>query len=254
MKKSTNVANEVILNAALVDKTYKDADAMNAIKNADLRKHIEEYASAETSAQSSVWSMVKAIGQAAYCIKSDFGSDKAFADFMGLTQSAVNKQKRLSKYADDCIARGLTASNAMELLPILGMIESRVHMDDRKATIETVLDMVNARMTQKEIRAVVKKLFIDRDTQALVILDDKAEKDETATNTDETATNTDETATSTDETAASTDEKPVQKKGFYTIPVLYNGAVVPFTVKLKKADAQKIADFCTNVLGIAKED
>lgn len=254
MKKNANVANEVILNAALVDKTYKDADAMNAIKNADLRKHIEEYASAETSAQSSVWSMVKAIGQAAYCIKSDFGSDKSFADFMGLTQSAVNKQKRLSKYADECIARGLTASNAMELLPILGMIESRVHLDDRKATIDTVLDMVNARMTQKEIRAIVKNLFIDRDTQALVILDEKENQDETAASTDETAASMEETAAGKEETAVNADEKAVQKKGFYTIPVLYNGAVVPFTVKLKKVDAQKIAEFTTNVLGIAKED
>ena len=82
-------------------------------------------------------------------IKSDFGSDQAFADFMNMSRSDVNKLKRVSKLEDVAKNHGLTVSKAYELLPLQSV-------DDLSIAQFLIDNNINEKTTQKELRELVK--------------------------------------------------------------------------------------------------
>lgn len=138
--------NDVIANAALVDKTYQDMESVEAIKDASLKSAVKKYILAEGKERSSQWERIRLIGKMADHIKKDFNGDVEFAKYMGMTQSSVNKARRLAKVADECEKAGLSVSNAFELL---------VLKDESKISAAIASPSV-ANATQQELREAVK--------------------------------------------------------------------------------------------------
>lgn len=146
MKETTKKQEMVIVNAALDGKTYLDADSHAEIRDATLRKHVKAYALCISRTFADQWKAVRLIGEMSDHIKKDFGSDEAFAAYMGSTQSTINKSRRLAKVADECEASGIAVTKAFELLSIGNDTEVKMAITDKLAE-----------RTQKEIRAAVKE-------------------------------------------------------------------------------------------------
>lgn len=150
-KEVATTKNEVVVNVALEGKTYKDADALNAINNKQLAQKIRNFANCESRIAGDQWKAVGYMAEMAKVdmIKRDFGSDASFAEFMGMSRTAVNKMKRLDTISEQCKDNGLTVSKGYELLPLIGLegVNVATFIADNGIDGET---------TQAELRELVK--------------------------------------------------------------------------------------------------
>lgn len=151
MKTELNlVKNEVIVNVNLEGLTYKEVTP-DMFNNKKLGKMVENFSKCEGRVSEEQWKAARYMGEMASVdmIKSDFGSDQAFADFMNMSRSDVNKLKRVSKLEDVAKNRGLTVSKAYELLPLQSV-------DDLSIAQFLIDNNINEKTTQKELRELVK--------------------------------------------------------------------------------------------------
>lgn len=164
-KKTNNTAiQEIVLNSALVDKTYHDADAVAAIKDIKLKNKINAFIIAESKAVKSSWDMARLLLQMSPLIKKDFGSDAEFAAFMDSTQSHVNKLKRVAEHAEFFINEGYTVGNACELLPIFG----KDGVNNSIKAKEIIKNNFDSSYTQGEIRAILQSMTFKDNSLILV--------------------------------------------------------------------------------------
>ena len=151
MKTELNlVKNEVIVNVNLEGLTYKEVTP-DMFNNKKLGKMVENFSKCEGRVSEEEWKAARYMGEMASVdmIKSDFGSDQAFADFMNMSRSDVNKLKRVSKLEDVAKTHGLTVSKAYELLPLQSV-------DDLSIAQFLIDNNINEKTTQKELRELVK--------------------------------------------------------------------------------------------------
>ena len=151
MKTELNlVKNEVIVNVNLEGLTYKEVTP-DMFNNKKLGKMVENFSKCEGRVSEEQWKAARYMGEMASVdmIKSDFGSDQAFADFMNMSRSDVNKLKRVSKLEDVAKTHGLTVSKAYELLPLQSV-------DDLSIAQFLIDNNINEKTTQKELRELVK--------------------------------------------------------------------------------------------------
>ena len=151
MKTELNVVkNEVVVNINLEGLTYKEVTP-DMFNNKKLGKMVENFSKCEGRVSEEQWKAARYMGEMASVdmIKSDFGSDQAFADFMNMSRSDVNKLKRVSKLEDVAKNHGLTVSKAYELLPLQ-------NVDDLSVAQFLLDNNVNEKTTQKELRELVK--------------------------------------------------------------------------------------------------
>lgn len=151
MKTELNVVkNEVVVNINLEGLTYKEVTP-DMFNNKKLGKMVENFSKCEGRISEEQWEAARYMGEMASVdmIKSDFGSDQAFADFMDMSRSDVNKLKRVSKLEDVAKNHGLTVSKAYELLPLQ-------NVDDLSVAQFLLDNNVNEKTTQKELRELVK--------------------------------------------------------------------------------------------------
>ena len=151
MKMEINaVKNEVIVNVNLEGLTYKEVTP-DMFNNKKLGKMVENFSKCEGRVSEEQWKAARYMGEMASVdmIKSDFGSDQAFADFMNMSRSDVNKLKRVSKLEDVAKNHGLTVSKAYELLPLQSV-------DDLSIAQFLIDNDINEKTTQKELRELVK--------------------------------------------------------------------------------------------------
>lgn len=151
MKTELNVVkNEVVVNINLEGLTYKEVTP-DMFNNKKLGKMVENFSKCEGRISEEQWKAARYMGEMASVdmIKSDFGSDQAFADFMDMSRSDVNKLKRVSKLEDVAKNHGLTVSKAYELLPLQ-------NVDDLSVAQFLLDNNVNEKTTQKELRELVK--------------------------------------------------------------------------------------------------
>ena len=144
------VKNEVVVNINLEGLTYKEVTP-DMFNNKKLGKMVENFSKCEGRISEEQWKAARYMGEMASVdmIKSDFGSDQAFADFMDMSRSDVNKLKRVSKLEDVAKNHGLTVSKAYELLPLQ-------NVDDLSVAQFLLDNNVNEKTTQKELRELVK--------------------------------------------------------------------------------------------------
>lgn len=243
-KNNTTKKQEIVLNGALLDKTYHDAEAVNAIKDSRLKGFVKSYITEEGKGQKAAWKMVRLIGQMTDVIKKDFGSDAEFAAFMGMTQSAVNKRKRIAKYADKLEAAGYTVTNAFELLPAIGKIGTVEHA-------ENFIDSVDAaEATQAELREVVKSVEIkDANVVSYTPLTrvQEAKKAEKKAKEEEA-----KKAKQAPKSKAKSQPKQINATYIkYTLPWLEEGQLIDKNIELSEADAKTLAKALMKLL---KED
>lgn len=151
MKTELNVVkNEVVVNINLEGLTYKEVTP-DMFNNKKLGKMVENFSKCEGRVSEEQWKAARYMGEMASVdmIKSDFGSDQAFADFMNMSRSDVNKLKRVSKLEDVAKNHGLTVSKAYELLPLQSV-------DDLSIAQFLIDNDINEKTTQKELRELVK--------------------------------------------------------------------------------------------------
>lgn len=151
MKMEINaVKNEVVVNINLEGLTYKEVTP-DMFNNKKLGKMVENFSKCEGRVSEEQWKAARYMGEMASVdmIKSDFGSDQAFADFMNMSRSDVNKLKRVSKLEDVAKNHGLTVSKAYELLPLQSI-------DDLSIAQFLIDNDINEKTTQKELRELVK--------------------------------------------------------------------------------------------------
>ena len=151
MKTELNVVkNEVVVNINLEGLTYKEVTP-DMFNNKKLGKMVENFSKCEGRISEEQWKAARYMGEMASVdmIKSDFGSDQAFADFMDMSRSDVNKLKRVSKLEDVAKNHGLTVSKAYELLPLQSV-------DDLSIAQFLIDNDINEKTTQKELRELVK--------------------------------------------------------------------------------------------------
>lgn len=151
MKMEVNaVKNEVVVNINLEGLTYKEVTP-DMFNNKKLGKMVENFSKCEGRISEEQWKAARYMGQMASVdmIKNDFGSDQAFADFMNMSRSDVNKLKRVSKLEDVAKNHGLTVSKAYELLPLQSV-------DDLSIAQFLIDNDINEKTTQKELRELVK--------------------------------------------------------------------------------------------------
>lgn len=167
---STSKKVAVVNNAALEGKTFRDTETHAAIKDPTLRKNVKAFAQCETKAFAEMWKAARLLGEMTAHIKKDFGSDKAFAEYMGMTRINVNKTKRVAKFADECEAAGISVTKAFELLS-LGSDE----------VIRANIIPALADKSQKEIREAVKDFKANKGQSADVNAIAEEIKEEKAT-------------------------------------------------------------------------
>ena len=151
MKTELNlVKNEVVVNINLEGLTYKEVTP-DMFNNKKLGKMVEYFSKCEGRVSEEQWKAARYMGEMASVdmIKNDFGSDQAFADFMNMSRSDVNKLKRVSKLEDVAKNHGLTVSKAYELLPLQSV-------DDLSIAQFLIDNDINEKTTQKELRELVK--------------------------------------------------------------------------------------------------
>lgn len=151
MKTELNlVKNEVVVNINLEGLTYKEVTP-DMFNNKKLGKMVENFSKCEGRVSEEQWKAARYMGEMASVdmIKNDFGSDQAFADFMNMSRSDVNKLKRVSKLEDVAKNHGLTVSKAYELLPLQSV-------DDLSIAQFLIDNDINEKTTQKELRELVK--------------------------------------------------------------------------------------------------
>lgn len=172
--KRVKTNTEILANGKLEGLTYKSENVLDLIKNKALQSDLKAYLKAETDSEKSAWKMVRLLGKMSGEIKQDFGSDYAFADFMGMSQTVVNKRKRLAEFAIELEKLGYTDTKAFELLPLINKMKN-IDSHERKLEIfRQVLEMLSPDMTQKELREAVKHIDIEIDDNQQVMIEQKA--------------------------------------------------------------------------------
>lgn len=240
-----NQKQEIILNSALVDKTYHDSEAVEAIKDVKLKQKINAFIAAESKAIKSSWEMAKLLLQMSPLIKKDFGSDAEFAAFMDSTQSHVNKLKRVAEHADFFITEGYTVGNACELLPIFG--KDGVNNSIKAKMI--IKEHFNSSYTQSEIRAILQGMTF-RDNDLLIMekdIDDIREEKQIA----RAEKKAEKAKKLEDKKAGKTNKLKVEKKGTiskteptyeYVLPWLDGKDLIDKTLSLTENQAKDLAE------------
>ena len=227
MKMEINaVKNEVVVNVNLEGLTYKEVTP-DMFNNKKLGKMVENFSKCEGRIKDEQWKAADYMAQMATVesIKQDFGSDQAFADFMQMSRSDVNKLKRVSVLKDVAKNHGLTVSKAYELLPLIGLED---------VSIATVLIdyNVNENTTQKELREIVKAVRFG--------IEEKEEKEEPAEEEE-----TEEVEAVEEEEEEDSDNSTTE----YTLPFINdNGDLVEAKFKLKNKGVELLAKCVTDLL------
>ena len=122
-RKDQNV-EVVVINAEVAEKMYTDTGAIDALKNKELAKHVRSYDKAFRGTEKNLWSMYRQIALIVEKeeFKEDFGTDKEFARFMGISGSAFSKMKRVGKITvgtTNLEQLGYRVAQAEELLPLV---------------------------------------------------------------------------------------------------------------------------------------
>ena len=179
MKTELNlVKNEVVVNINLEGLTYKEVTP-DMFNNKKLGKMVENFSKCEGRVSEEQWKAARYMGEMASVdmIKNDFGSDQAFADFMNMSRSDVNKLKRVSKLEDVAKNHGLTVSKAYELLPLQSV-------DDLSIAQFLIDNDINEKTTQKELRELVKAtrnaIEVKEESETEDVDDDTEEEIETS--------------------------------------------------------------------------
>lgn len=117
------------------------------IKNATLRKNVNAFKACNTKIFAEQWKAVKVLAVMfdEEQWTDDFKSERAFAKYLGMPQSTVNKSRRAAQIADECIANGVSVSKAYELLTL------------PTESAECLLECAGE-MTQKDLRKAVKSM------------------------------------------------------------------------------------------------
>lgn len=207
----------VVVNSAVADKLYNDDGAIDALKNKDLQKHIRSYAKAEGATQKNLWTINKSIAliMANEEFKDDFGTDKEFARFMGLSCSTISKMKRVASIVlgnANMEQLGFRVAQAEEFLPLL-----------KGDHIDGFFDIMHPTPDQNrdELRAMVKEYRTMLEEIDKGSAEDATEND-TSTETTEESTDSLENYDDTD-----TDEY------LYTLPLMGTDGSVDVCIKCK---------------------
>lgn len=253
MSNKTNNSNvqEIILNSALIDKTYHDSEAVEAIKDSKLKQKINAFIAAESKAVKSSWDMAKLLLQMSPLIKKDFGSDAEFAAFMDSTQSHVNKLKRAAEHAEFFITEGYSVGNACELLPIFG----KDGVNNSIKAKEIIKQNFDSSYTQAEIRSILQSMSFKDNSLLLVEKSiDDVRKEKAAVKAEKKA---EKVKKLEEKKTEKTDKPKVEKKGTiskteslfnYTFPWLDNGDLIDNEVSLSEADAKEVAKVLMKIL------
>lgn len=249
-KMTVNTPKEVVvMNAALENKTLHDDEAVEAIKNKNLKANIKSYLKAENQGRKAGWAMVRLLASMSEYIKEDFGSDYKFAEFMEMSQATINKRKRLGAYAVDLENNGYTDSQAMEMLPLLSKAEDiiRNNSDDieeaehfRTQVINDIATFIPNSLSQKEIRKECKNLIafwnVDQE-QPMIGLDNDLEEEIDTDTTLETTEIHDSLENYSDEEEKEKEEIYIE----YTFPWIKDGGLVDETFQVSEEIAIEIA-------------
>lgn len=223
------VKNEVVVNVNLEGLTYKEVTP-DMFNNKKLGKMVENFSKCEGRIKDEQWKAADYMAQMATVdsIKQDFGSDQAFADFMQMSRSDVNKLKRVSALKDVAKNHGLTVSKAYELLPLIGLEDVSI--------ASVLIDYnVNENTTQKELREIVKAVRFG--------IEEKEEKEE---QTEEEETEEAETSETVEEEEEEDNDNSATE---YTLPFINdNGDVVEAKFKLKYKGVELLAKCVTDLL------
>lgn len=187
--KRVKTNTEILANGKLEGLTYKSENVVNLITNKAFKSDLTAYIKAEADGEKVAWKLVRLIGKMSGEIKQDFGSDYAFAEFMGMSQSVVNKRKHLAEFAIELEKEGYTDSKAYEILPLIKKLQVLDSHEKRLEAFRQILQLLSPTMTQKELREAVKNIEIE-------IKDEnppKIEKKEVKENEEETGEATENT-------------------------------------------------------------
>lgn len=171
--KRVKTNTEIVVNGKLEGLTYTSENVVDLINNKALQSDLKAYLKTESDGQKAAWKLVRLLGKMAGEIKQDFGSDYAFADFMGMSQSVVNKRKRLAEFAIELEKCGYTDSKAYELLPLIKKLEKIEIHEKRLDAFRQILEMLSPDMTQKELREAIKNIDIEVEADKLIAIENK---------------------------------------------------------------------------------
>lgn len=229
MKTELNlVKNEVVVNINLEGLTYKEVTP-DMFNNKKLGKMVENFSKCEGRISEEQWKAARCMGEMASVdmIKSDFGSDQAFADFMDMSRSDVNKLKRVSKLEDAAKNHGLTVSKAYELLPLQNV--------DNLSIAQFLIDNnIDEKTTQKELRELVKT------TRNAI-----ESKEESEPETEDVDTDTEEETETFDMSGKDT---LVSKGTKYTLPYTNDGDICETEFTLTEKQLSELAKAVDKIL------
>ena len=172
-EKRIKTNTEVLANGKLEGLNYKSENVVALITNKAFKSDLQSYLKTEQDGKKAAWKLVRLLGKMSGEIKQDFGSDYAFADFMGMSQSVVNKKKRLAEYAIELENQGYTDSNAYEFLPLIKKLEALETHEKKLEAFKEILKMFSPDMTQKELREAVKNIEIEIDDNKTTKIEQK---------------------------------------------------------------------------------
>lgn len=228
MSKKVQNTEVAVINTKVADKVCTDDGAINELKNVELRKHVRTFVESGKKTQKAFWDMNKAIALIMENeeFKQDFGTDKEFARFMGISCATLSKMKRVGAITVGTAGLdqlGYTVAQAEELLPL---VKDNL-VNDFFESVKPCPDM-----TRDEIRTLVKEY-----RNGLLTTEDESEMEETG---EEVYAGTDSLENYDD---TDTDEY------IYTIPVMTTDGAIDATIVCKGFTAMEIlAKAINNVL------
>lgn len=172
-KKKVETNTEILTNGKLEGLNYKSENVVDLLNNKALQSDLRAYIKTETDGEKAAWKLVRLLGKMAGEIKQDFGSDYAFAEFMGMSQSVVNKRKRLAEFAIELEKAGYTDTKGFELLPLIKKLEKLDSHERKLEVFRQILDFLSPQMTQKELREAVKQIDVEVDNESPVKIEQK---------------------------------------------------------------------------------
>ena len=151
-RKDQNV-EVVVVNAEVAEKMYTDTGAIEALKNKELAKHVKAYDKAFRGTEKNLWEMNRKIALIMEVeeYKEDFGTDKEFARFMGISNSALSKMKRVGKITvgtANLEQLGYRVAQAEELLPLVKGDQVQDFFDRMKPTPDMNRDELRDMVTE----------------------------------------------------------------------------------------------------------
>lgn len=177
----------VVVNAEVADKTYEDVGAIEALKNKELAKHVRAYDKAFKGTEKNLWSINRTIAEIMTKeeFKEDFGTDKEFARFMGISNAALSKMKRVGAIRvgnANLEQLGYRVAQAEELLPLLKGDHIEGFFEEMKPTPD---------MNRDELRDMVREYKIKLEAEERKELEDSgnAEPEDTESDVQESGGN-----------------------------------------------------------------